>query len=152
MTPLDRSILVVEDNERVRELIEDTLSEEGFAVTAVGDGAAALAAVEREDFALAVIEVGLPGGIDGLTAAQRARAVRPALRCLFTARFPPGSVWDNPESDDFIARPFDRRELLGCVFELLQRSATERHSGAAARAARGLSLSPRTVAQNRQSG
>jgi DNA-binding response OmpR family regulator len=123
MSPVGRSILVVEGDERVRAIIEKTLSEEGFAVTAVADGAAALAAVEAADYALAVIEVGLPGAIDGLAAASRARTLRPALRCLFTARFPPSSVWDNPEVDDFIGRPFERRELLGCVFELLQRGA-----------------------------
>jgi two-component system OmpR family response regulator len=144
MSPVGRSILVVEDDERVRAIIEETLSEEGFAVTAVGDGAAALEAVERHDFALAVMEVSLPGGLDGIAAAQRARALRPALRCLFTARFPPGSVWDNPDSDDFITRPFDRRELLGCVFELLQRGQPRLH-------AREARLPSRAVAQARQS-
>ncbi|HEV2301867.1 MAG TPA: response regulator [Stellaceae bacterium] len=149
MSPVGRSILVVEDDERVRAIIEETLSEEGFAVTAVADGATALAVVERGDFALAVMEIGLPGAIDGIAVAQRARALRPALKCLFTARFPPGSVWDNPDSDDFIARPFDRRELLGCVFELLQRGGLERREGAAVRGARDWSGLPRTVAPAR---
>lgn len=145
MGPVGRSILVVENDERVRAIIEQTLSEEGFAVTAVGDGASALKALEREDFALAVMEVSLPGAIDGIAAARRARAMRPALRCLFTARFPPGSVWDNPDSDDFIARPFDRRELLGCVFELLHRGTPRLPASEAA-------LSSRAVARARQSG
>ncbi|HVH77138.1 MAG TPA: response regulator [Stellaceae bacterium] len=131
MSPVGRRILVVEDNERVRGVIEETLAEEGFAVTAVADAAAALAALGQEDFALAVMEVSLPGPLDGIAAARRARLLHPPLKCLFTARFPPGSVWDNPDTDDFIARPFDRRELLGCVFELLQRGDFEGRAAAA---------------------
>jgi DNA-binding response OmpR family regulator len=38
--------------------------------------------------------------------------------CGFAAR-----PWNNVELDDFIAKPFRRRELVGCVFELLQRDA-----------------------------
>ena len=132
MSPVGRRILVVEGDERVRTIIEKTLCEEGFTVTAVTDAAAALAALERARFALAVIEVNLPGPLDGLAAARRARAVQPALRCLFTARAPPGAVWDNPDRDDFIARPFDRRELLGCVFELLHRGGGEERAASPA--------------------
>lgn len=149
MSPVGRRILVVEGDARVRGVIEETLAEEGFAVTAVADAAAALAALGREDFALAVMEVSLPGPLDGIAAARRARLLHPALKCLFTARFPPGSVWDNPDTDDFIARPFDRRELLGCVFELLQRGDFE--SRAAAAGGVGGGPHPPPVAPSRQS-
>ncbi len=59
--------------------------------------------------------------LDGVTTVRQARVRQPALRALFTAEAALGPRWDNAELDDFIAAPFHRRELLGCVFEVLHR-------------------------------
>lgn len=122
MNPVRRRILVIDADAAIRAFIDRSLSEEGFAVTAVADGPAALHAIERDPFALIISELRLPGPLDGLATARRARAVRPGLRCLFMSASPAVPVWDNREADDFIAKPFFRRELVGCVFELLQRA------------------------------
>ena len=58
-----------------------------------------------------------------MTAIRQARARQPGLKCLFTSGFSPTPLPDNVELEDFIAKPFDRRNLVGCVFELLQRDA-----------------------------
>jgi DNA-binding response OmpR family regulator len=121
MNPVQREILVIDGDERTRTLIEQTLAEQGFTVTTVGDGDAALRRIEAKPFALVVAEIRLPGSLDGMTTVQYARAQQPGLKCLFTSGFAPAHHWNNVELDDFIAKPFRRRELVGCVFELLQR-------------------------------
>lgn len=121
MNPVRRRILVIDGDAATRTLIVRALRAEGFLVTAVDDGSAALRALEHDAFALLITELHLPGPLDGLTTARQARAVRPTLRCLFMSALSAVPVWDNREADDFIAKPFVRRDLVGCVFELLHR-------------------------------
>jgi two-component system phosphate regulon response regulator OmpR len=112
---------LVDNDAAARGLIARILGEEGFAVTAVAEGLAALRTVQRQEFSLIITALDLPGSLDGLATVRRARTRQPALHALFTARLEPYKRWDDPDLDDFIALPFHRRELLGCVFELLQR-------------------------------
>ena len=125
MNPVQREILVIDGDERTRTLIEQTLAEQGFTVTTVGDGDSALRRIEAKPFALVVSEIRLPGSLDGMTTMQYARAQQPGLKCLFTSGFAPARPWNNVKLDDFIAKLFRRRELVGCVFELLQRDAAD---------------------------
>jgi len=131
MYPVEQEILVIDSDETARSLIEQTLLDQGFAVTAVADGHAALRRVEAKPFALVVAEIRLPGTLDGFATVRRARALRPMLKCLFTSRFAPGPPWSNAERDEFIAKPFHRRELVGCVFELLERDGAPSSAAAA---------------------
>ena len=76
-----RSILVVEDEEDIRELVSYTLLKEGYQVASVASGEEALAIVEAKPPDLIVLDLMLPG-IDGLTVCQRLRPTRrlPAWR------------------------------------------------------------------------
>jgi DNA-binding response OmpR family regulator len=131
MYPVGQEILVVDGDETVRALIEQTLADQGFAVTAVAEGQAALRQIETKPFAVVIAEIRLPGTLDGLTAVRRARALRPRLKCLFTSRFAPTPPWRHDAmDDDFIAKPFHPRELLGCVFELIERDAAPKSAAA----------------------
>jgi len=114
-------ILVVDHDAARRAAIESVLREDGFAVTAAPEGLTALRILQGESFPLMVTALDLPGALDGLTMVRRVRQRHPALRTLFVADHVPQRRWDNPDYDDFIAAPFHRRELLGCVLELLQR-------------------------------
>jgi len=79
-------VLVVEDDRAVRRMLERTLAAAGFAVLAVGDGAAALVAIEREPPDIAVLDLGLPG-LDGLATLRRLRLTGHGLPVLvLTAR------------------------------------------------------------------
>ena len=120
--PVQGEILVIDGDEGARALIGQILAEQGFRVTAVGDGGAALRRIEARPFALVVAEIRLPGPLDGMTTIRQARTRQPGLKCLFTSEFAPAAGL-NVELEDFIAKPFDRRDLLGCAFELLQRNA-----------------------------
>jgi CheY-like chemotaxis protein len=135
MYPEGKRILVIDDDTRRRQLVERILIEEGFAVTAVAQGFSAIRAVAGGPFALAIAAVDLPGTLDGPNTMRQLRARQPSLKALFT-----GDVAQPPQRpdrayDDFIPAPFHRRDLLGCVFELLQREIdgqiTCRHHGRA---------------------
>jgi DNA-binding response OmpR family regulator len=121
MYPEGQQVLVIDDDARRRDLIERTLIAEGFAVTAVAEGFSAIRAAASDRFALAIAAVNLPGTLDGPATMRQLRGRQPRLKVLFT-----GDVTQWPRRpdricDDFIPSPFHRRDLLGCVFELLQR-------------------------------
>jgi CheY-like chemotaxis protein len=78
-----RSVLVVEDDDDVRDTLAELLETMGHAVVAVRDAPAALEAAIREPFDLALIDIGLPG-IDGYELARRLRAI-PGLRAMLVA-------------------------------------------------------------------
>jgi DNA-binding response OmpR family regulator len=124
MYPDGRAILVVVNEPERRERIVRILVDEGFAVTAAAEGLAALREIGRQRYALAIVGVGLPGSLDGPTTVRRARKRQPWLKALYTDETARRPACDNSGTDDFIAAPFERRELLGCTFELLQRGAT----------------------------
>ena len=130
MYPVGQEILVVDGDETARALIEHTLVDQGFAVTTVAEGHAALRQIETKPFAVVIAEIGLPGTLDGLTTVHRARALQPRLKCLFTSRFAPSPPWCSDELDEFIANPFHPHELLGCVFELIERDAAPQSAAA----------------------
>jgi DNA-binding response OmpR family regulator len=119
-------VLVIDDEKQVRELVEMILADAGFSVTAANDGEAALGIFETHAVDLAVVDIRLPGGLDGPETIRRARAKHPGLKVIFTsgAEPPPGRC--DPDRDDFVTKPFRERELLGCVFELLLRNNHDR--------------------------
>ena len=80
MYPEGQQILVIDDDERRRELIEHILIGEGFAVTAVAQGFSAIHAAASRRFALAVAAVNLPGTLDGPTTMRQLRGRQPWLK------------------------------------------------------------------------
>lgn len=111
-------------------LSQRLLGAEGFAVTAVADGFSAIRAAGSQRFALALAAVALSGTLDGVTTVRQLRARQPWLKALFTGDVAARPRWTNPDCDDFISAPFRRRDLLGGIFELLQREVggTSRHA------------------------
>ncbi len=121
MHPEAKHILVIDDNDERRQMIAGVLDGEGFAVTAVAEGFSAVRAAGGHRYALALVAVALPGMLDGAATVRQVRARQPWLKALFTGEGAQRPRWPGRNSDDFIAAPFHRRDLLGCVFELLQR-------------------------------
>jgi DNA-binding response OmpR family regulator len=118
-------VLLVEDDEHIRELVQLHLQLEGLAVVAVGDGNEALARARAETFELIVLDLMLPG-LDGVTVC---RAIRRDSRnsdapiLMLTARRDEVDKVLGLDSgaDDYLTKPFGVRELVARVRALLRR-------------------------------
>jgi two-component system phosphate regulon response regulator OmpR len=118
-----RHVLVVDDDLRLRRLLQRYLTEHGYHTTTAADADEAKAALKNFAFDLMVLDVMLPGQ-DGvsLTAELRPMADLPIL--LLTAR---GEIEDRVSglaagADDYLTKPFDPRELLLRIATILRRT------------------------------
>jgi DNA-binding response OmpR family regulator len=117
-------LLVVEDDDIVADAITRGLIAAQYAVLRVTSAEAAQSAIANEEFALAVIDVGLPGA-DGLTLVRRLRSTGKALPTLIlTARC---TLDDKVKAldlgaDDFLGKPFEPAELAARCRALMRRS------------------------------
>jgi two-component system phosphate regulon response regulator OmpR len=118
-------LLVVDDDPRLRDLLRRFLEREGFRVTAAGDAAEARHMLKLMHFDLIVLDVMMPGesGLDLTEAVRRERDV-PVV--LLTARGAPEDRIAGFErgADDYLAKPFEPRELLLRIRTILRRLAT----------------------------
>ena len=136
---LRRSVLVVEDDDELREVLGRGLREEGFGVQAAATGARALALVETTSPDALVIDIGLPDA-DGRDLCQALRAQGIETPVLFlTAR---EALVDriagfDAGGDDYLAKPFAFVELVARLQALLRR-----RGGDGALEAAGLRLDP----------
>ena len=117
-------LLLVEDDDLVADAILRGLTAASYAVHRVSSAEAAQAAIAGEEFALAVIDVGLPG-VDGLTLVRRLRSAGKSLPTLIlTARC---TLTDKVKAldlgaDDFLSKPFEAAELAARCRALMRRS------------------------------
>lgn len=126
MTMAKQSILVVEDEEDIRELISYNLAREGFKVSSVASGEAALKAVKTALPDLVLLDLMLPG-LDGLEVCRQIRAHAASSRVpvlMVTAKGEEADVVTGLElgADDYIVKPFSPRVLLARVRAALRRS------------------------------
>jgi DNA-binding response OmpR family regulator len=117
-------LLVVEDDDIVADAITRGLMAANYAVHRVASAEAAQSALADEEFALAVIDVGLPGA-DGLTLVRRLRSTGVLMPTLMlTARC---TLNDKVKAldlgaDDFLSKPFEPAELAARCRALMRRS------------------------------
>ena len=115
-------LLVVDDDARLRELLRRYLTDQGFRITTAADAAEARAKIASLDFDLLVLDVMMPGenGLD-LTQSLRTESRIPIL--LLTAMADSGDRINGLErgADDYLAKPFEPRELVLRIRNILQR-------------------------------
>ena len=102
-----RTVLLVEDDEDVRDAVEQILIEEGFEVVSARDGGAALEVLARghHRFCTIILDLLMPG-VDGLEFLDRAREqLRSTPVLLFSATLLPAHVRNNPQVTDLIPKP-----------------------------------------------
>ena len=117
-------ILVVDDDARLRRLLERFLDEQGYRVRAVENTEQMDRLLSRELFQLVVLDLMLPGE-DGLTACRRLREQNNQVPIIMlTAKGDEGSRIQGLElgADDYLAKPCDPRELTARLRAVLRRS------------------------------
>ncbi len=118
-----KSILVVDDEDTIREVIRRYLERDGFAVREAADGYAALEAIQDGPPDLIVLDLMLPG-VDGLSITQQLRERHRIPIIMLTAK---GETSDRIRgldlgADDYMAKPFSPQELVSRVKAVLRRS------------------------------
>ena len=140
------TLVVIEDDHHISDLVAMYLRRDGFRVLQADDGEAGLALVERECPKLVIVDIGLPGDLDGFDVCRRLRGE------TFRARHRPGGTGDGAAgipvlilsarddevdrvlglelgADDYVTKPFSARELVARVHAILRRSEGTAASG-----------------------
>lgn len=120
----ERTILLVEDEEGVRELTALVLRRSGFRVLTAPDGPQSLGIWEREkrNVELLVTDVVMPGGLDGFDLAEKLRQEKPELKVLYLSGYNRQFARLNPtdERSGFLAKPFSIDELKNLARSLIE--------------------------------
>jgi len=132
MTPMRPKILVVDDDLRLRDLLKRYLTEQGFAVDTVPDGSAMDRQMGRVRYDLVVLDLMMPGE-DGFALCRRLRASDATVGIVML----PARVDDvdriaglETGADDYIAKPFNPRELVARINAVLRRQVPAETPGA----------------------
>lgn len=123
------SIMMVDDDAQIRQLLSDYLSGFGMSVVAVADGKAMTEALGKSSFDLVILDLMLPGE-DGLALCRRLRAESDIPILMLTAR---GETMDRVVglelgADDYIVKPFEPRELVARIQTILRRTRGNREN------------------------
>ena len=142
MTAVEDTIVVIEDDHNISDLVAMYLRRDGFRVLQAEDGETGLALVERERPTLVIVDVGLPGRLDGFDVCRKLRTTTPAA--ARAGRVPGRGAADGTTpllilsarddevdrvlglelgADDYVTKPFSARELVARVHAILRRSA-----------------------------
>jgi DNA-binding response OmpR family regulator len=122
-------ILLIEDDRRLAEMVKNYLGEFGFSVTSAHSGGAGISLYRRESFDALILDLMLPD-MDGLDVCRQIRADGEARILMLTAR---GDAMDRiigleMGADDYLAKPFEPRELLARLRSILRRAKSEQTS------------------------
>ena len=117
------TILVVDDEETIREVVRRYLEREGYLVEEAADGYEALRIIQDDSPALIILDLMLPG-IDGLSLTQHLRQDRQIPIIMLTAKSEDSDRIRGLDlgADDYITKPFNPQEVVSRVRAVLRRS------------------------------
>ena len=123
-------ILVVDDEDMIRDLCYHILSTEGYQVSVVSNGMAALEELGRQSFDLMITDIKMPG-IDGLELFERVKGKKQDIVTIFITGH--GTLDTAIESlmrgvEGFVLKPFTQEELLGAVDRAINRSRLQKEN------------------------
>jgi two-component system phosphate regulon response regulator OmpR len=116
-------ILVVDDDQGIRDALARYLNKNGFRVTTAVDAASARSAMRGLAFDVVILDISMPGEENGLDLARDLKSVSAVPICMLTARSEPEHRIEGLEVgvDDYVAKPFEPRELLLRLQNILKR-------------------------------
>ena len=115
-------VLIVDDDQKIRDLLARYLFSQGFRVTTAADASMAQASLRGLDFDIVLLDFMMPG-ITGLELAREIKRQRDIPICMLTARAEPEQRIEGLEAgvDDYVSKPFEPRELLLRLRNILRR-------------------------------
>jgi DNA-binding response OmpR family regulator len=149
MSTNEDAVVVIEDDHHISDLVAMYLRRDGFRVLQASDGESGLALVERERPKLVIVDIGLPGELDGFDVCRSLRHASSAARGRRGTMDPSGggipvlilSARDDEVdrvlglelgADDYVTKPFSARELVARVHAILRRTGAPKHEAAPA--------------------
>ena len=126
MSEITYNLLVVDDDERIRNLLSQYLIKEGFIVSTASGAEQARKKIQLLKFDLIILDIMMPGD-DGLTLTKEIRDNSDIPIILLTAKSGTDSKIEGLEigADDYLTKPFNPKELLLRVLSILKRSKSE---------------------------
>jgi two-component system response regulator MprA len=124
MHAMTNRVLVIEDEDRIRQFLQRGLTYENYRVDVAADGATGLALARENPPDIVVLDWMLPG-MDGLEVCRRLRAAGPVPILMLTAKDTVGDrvIGLDAGADDYLVKPFAFDELLARLRALLRRAA-----------------------------
>lgn len=121
-------ILIVDDEYRIREMIAEYLSPEGYIIDEAKDGKEALELFEKNKYSLVILDIMMPK-VDGWTVCREIRKTSQVPVIMLSAR---GEEYDKLFGfelgvDDYIVKPFSPKELLARIKAIIRRSLSTSH-------------------------
>lgn len=116
-----KNILVVDDDGDLGEFVQTMLIDAGFAVGCVDNGPDALAFLWSHRIDLLITDLVMPRGLDGFQLGILARTQQPGLKVIYMSGYEPEIYRSDFRTEEFIAKPFQPHELLGCIYEMIGR-------------------------------
>ncbi len=122
MSTPDAHLLIVDDDERIRTLLQKFLMRHGFLVTAARDAAHARRVLSGLEFDMIILDVMMPGE-DGVSLTRSLRETMTTPILLLTAKAETDNRIEGLEAgaDDYLAKPFEPKELLLRINAILRR-------------------------------
>ncbi len=114
MTRRSTRILIVDDEEIVRESLLAWLEKDGYTIEAVVDGASAVARIAAEPWSVLLVDLKMPGGMDGLDVLRRAKELQPSVAVVIMTAYATVDTAVNAMkfgAYDYLTKPFDPEEL-----------------------------------------
>lgn len=123
MTPTRGTVVLIEDEEAIADLVRMYFEQEGFTLVHAASGERGVDAVRDRSPRVVLLDLGLPG-IDGIEVCRRIRAVSDVPVIMLTARDTEVDKIVGLEigADDYVTKPFSPRELVARVRAVLRRS------------------------------
>ena len=143
---MDKTILVVDDDTKLRDLLKEYLEEYGYRILALPDGSDAVETIRTKSPDMVILDIMLPGK-DGLEILRDIRAESGVPVIMLTARGEDADRIVGLElgADDYLPKPFNPRELLARIKAVLRRAAASSEpppEGEGVVSAGGLALDP----------
>jgi DNA-binding response OmpR family regulator len=136
----ENALVVIEDDHHISDLVAMYLRRDGFRVLQAEDGASGLDLIERERPKLVIVDIGLPGELDGFDVCRRLRqGISPGSAELSSIPLLILSARDDEVdrvlglelgADDYVTKPFSARELVARVHAILRRTGVPQASAA----------------------